>query len=150
MDIRIRALKKEDVPAVAMLESACFSAPWPEEQIEYERTGNPCAKVLVAVSKDGDLQGYLDFMITFDSATINRICVAETERHKGIATALLQRMVEICQAQKDKVELITLEVRASNETAHSLYQKLGWEDVVKKPHYYDDGEDAIYMVRSIL
>ena len=51
MDTRIRALKKEDVPAVAMLESACFSAPWPEEQIEYERTGNPCAKVLVAVSK---------------------------------------------------------------------------------------------------
>ena len=40
--------------------------------------------------------------------------------------------------------------RASNETAHRLYQKLGWQDVTRKPHYYDDGEDAIYMVRSIL
>ncbi|MDD5884657.1 MAG: ribosomal protein S18-alanine N-acetyltransferase [Erysipelotrichaceae bacterium] len=150
METLIRALKKEDVPAVAMLESACFSTPWPEEQIEYERSGNPCAKVLVAVSKDGDLQGYLDFMITFDSATINRICVAESERHQGIATALLNRMVEIAKAQKEKVEFITLEVRASNETAHRLYQKLGWQDVTRKPHYYDDGEDAIYMVRSIL
>ncbi len=147
-NIRIRKIKEEDVLAVANLEAGCFIDPWPEKQIRYEMKENPCAKVYVALLED-EVVGYLDFMITFDSATINRICVNESYRRKGIAQALLNKMVEVCKKQKDRVDFITLEVRSSNEKAISLYRKNGWEEIVKKPHYYEDGEDAIYMVRSL-
>lgn len=146
--LRIRKIKEEDVQAVANLEAACFLSPWPEKQIRYEMKENPCSFVYVALLDD-DVVGYLDFMITFDSATIDRICVDENHRRNGIAKALLDKMVEVCQKQKDRVDFITLEVRASNKNAIRLYQKNGWIEITKKPHYYENGEDAIYMVRSL-
>jgi ribosomal-protein-alanine N-acetyltransferase len=137
--LKIRAMREEDVQAVAQLESACFENPWPEKEIEYELKENPCSKILVALI-DETVVGYLDFMITFDSATINRLGVTPTERQKGVSQGLLDKMVEF----------ITLEVRAANLPALSLYRKNNWEQITVKKHYYDDGEDAIYMVRSIL
>ena len=117
MEFEIRPLKKKDTEKVALLEAACFVKPWPLNQIAYEFKGNPCAKVFVAVDKEENILGYLDFMITFDSATIDRICVAEEYRNQGIAGKLLEKMVEVCKSQKDKVEFITLEVRLSNQKA---------------------------------
>lgn len=147
--IKVRRIKDVDIPAVAMLESACFSSPWPEEQIHYQAKENPCAYLYVALI-DEDIVGYLDFMITFSSATIDRICVAVEARRKGIATALLEKMFEVLKKQKEAVEYVTLEVRASNEDAIALYEKCGFERITVKQAYYDDGEDAIYMVRSLL
>lgn len=150
MIINIAPLKKKDIEAVAKLESECFVSPWPLRQIAYEYSGNPCAKVFVAKDKNENILGYLDFMITFNSATIDRICVSKEARRQGAAIKLLDKMVEVCKKQKDVVEFITLEVRVSNVAAISLYSKLGWQKIVIKPKYYDDGEDALYMMRNIL
>ncbi|MCI1245292.1 MAG: ribosomal protein S18-alanine N-acetyltransferase [Bacilli bacterium] len=147
---KVRKMKETDVLAVANLESACFSAPWPEKEIRYEIGENPCAKVYVALSKTGDVIGYIDFMITFDSATVSRLAVASGYRRQGIAQALLDEMVIVCKKQREPVEWITLEVRGSNGPARKLYKKNGWDEITVKKSYYDDGEDAIYMVRSII
>ena len=149
MDIKLRKMVEKDVDAVQRLEAACFAHPWPLEAIRYEITENPCSVIYLA-EKNGKLVGYLDFMITFDSATINRICVLPEERKQGIAFALLEQMVAECKAQEEEVSWITLEVRKSNEAAIQLYAKNGYEYITTKPHYYDDGEDAIYMVRSLV
>lgn len=146
--IRIRKIKESDVQAVANLEAASFLSPWPEEQIRYEMKENPCSYVYVA-SLDDEIVGYLDFMITFNSATIDRICVNEVQRRKGIAQALLDKMIEVCKKQEDRVDYITLEVRMSNSAAIALYEKNEWMRITTKPHYYSDGEDALYMVRSL-
>ncbi len=150
MEFTIRRIKKNDIQKVADLEAACFLKPWPLNQIAYEYKGNPCAKVFVATDSENNILGYIDFMITFNSATIDRICVDEKYRGNGIASKLLEKMVEVCKKQKEVVEFITLEVRVSNKNAISLYSKNGWQKVVIKPKYYDDGEDALYMIRSIL
>lgn len=146
--LRIRKIKEIDITAVTNLEAACFIDPWDEKQIRYEMKENPCSKLYVALL-DEDVVGYLDFMITWNSATISRICVNENYRNKGIGKALLDKMVEVCKKEKERVDYITLEVRVSNTNAISLYKKNGWIEIVKKPHYYSDGEDAIYMVRSL-
>ena len=88
-------------------------------------------------------------MITFDSSSITRLCVSDFYRHKGIASALLNKMVETLKKQKDKVLYVTLEVRASNTEAINLYKKNKFEQVTIKRAYYETGEDAIYMVRSL-
>lgn len=149
MDIKLRKMTEADIPPVTALEQASFAHPWPEREIRYEITENPCSVIYIA-EKDGEIVGYLDFMITFDSATINRICVLPAHRKQGIAYALLEQMVKECKAQEEEVDWITLEVRKSNEAAIKLYEKNGYEYVTTKPHYYDDGEDAVYMMRSIV
>jgi ribosomal-protein-alanine N-acetyltransferase len=141
-------MKEEDVLAVANLESACFLPPYLEKEIRYELKENPVSKLYVATI-DNVVVGYLDFMITFDSSSITRLCVSDFYRHKGIASALLNKMVETLKKQKDKVLYVTLEVRASNTEAINLYKKNKFEQVTIKRAYYESGEDAIYMVRSL-
>ena len=147
---KIRKMIEADIPAITNLEATCFKNPWPEREIRYELRENPVAQTLVSETSDGLIVGYLDFMITFDSATVNRLAVLPASRNKGIAQALLNEMVQICQKQETPVEWITLEVRNSNEAAKKLYSKNGWSVITVKKGYYDDGEDAIYMVRSII
>jgi len=49
-------------------------------------------------------------------------------------------------AQIVNANVVTLEVRASNETAQELYKKYGFRVVGRRPRYYSsDGEDAIIM-----
>ena len=132
-----------------MLEAACFHDPWPLEQIVYEWKENPVAN-LYSATIDDEVVGYIDFFITFDSASVARVCVANEYRRNGIAKALIEKMVEVCKKQAEPVENITLEVRESNEAAIELYKKNGFKTITKKKLYYSDGEDAIYMVRCIL
>lgn len=149
MAATIRKIEKEEAEAVFSLEKECFSSPWPLAEIEYELCENPCS-ILLGVYDEGKLVGYLDFMITFDSATINRICVSKREQRKGFASLLLKKMEEICKSQEERVEFITLEVRKGNFAAIALYKKEGYDEITVKKMYYDDGEDAIYMMRSLL
>ena len=52
-------------------------------------------------------------------------------------------------AMAKRVRTITLEVRVSNENAIKFYKKHGFEIVTTKPHYYDNGEDAYYMMLEV-
>lgn len=146
---RIRKMREEDILAVSSIEMGAFSEAWPEKEIAYELKENPVSKLYVAIEKD-EVVGYIDFMITFDSATISRLAVNEEYRKQGIGQALLSKMVEICHKQKEPVSWITLEVRPSNTAACNLYVKNGWSQVTIKKGYYPNGEDALYMVRSII
>jgi len=145
----VRKMNVSDITSVMRIEEASFRNPYTEKQMMYELLENPVGNVLVAVV-DSNVVGFIDFMITFDSAAINQISVDEKFRKRGIGTMLIGEMVKLCREQKDEVDFITLEVRKSNDTAQRFYKKHAFEAITVKPSYYDDGEDAIYMVRSII
>ncbi len=116
------------------------------KDIEYEVNENPVSKILVI--KDNDkIVGYLDYWITFDSSTIFKIIIKKEYRNRGLASLLLEKMIE--DLKENEVLYSTLEVRISNESALKLYKKFNFEKISIKEHYYSDGEDAIYMVRGI-
>ena len=149
MEYKIRTLEKADLEQVYQIEKECFINPWKFSDIEYEFQGNPVNKFLV-LEVNGKIVGFNDFMITFNSATISQIAVTKEFRRNGFGTILLNEMEKCFPKEGDDiVENVTLEVRASNEPAINLYKKHGYEVVVVKPHYYPDGEDAIYMVKRL-
>lgn len=142
--MNIRKAELKDANLIADLEAKCLKNPWPLSQIEYEISSNPCAITIIA-ENDGELLGYLDYLITFDSSSICRIAVYHEHRNKGIASSLLEEMDK--NLKENSVSWSTLEVRISNENAINLYKKRGYELITTKKAYYDDGEDALYMVR---
>ena len=146
----IRKVNKEDFEQVYQIEQTCFKDPYPRKHLEYEFFENPINIILVA-EVDEKIVGFIDFMVTFNSATIVQIAVVPEYRKQKIATNLLNEM-ENCFPKDldDVVENVTLEVRKSNEAAINLYKKDGYEIIIEKKHYYPDGEDAIYMVKRIL
>ena len=147
--IIVRKMNSADMSSVMRIEEAAFKNPYTEKQMTYELMENPVGNILVAVV-DSNVVGFIDFMITFDSATINQIAVDEKFRKRGVGTQLIGAMINTCQAQEDEVDFVTLEVRLSNTNAQRFYKKHAFEVITTKPKYYDDGEDAIYMVRSII
>ena len=72
------------------------------------------------------------------------VAVHREWRGKGIGYRLLSKMFEV--SIFTGAQTAWLEVRPSNLAARSLYEKAGFKEVGRRPHYYDDThEDAIIM-----
>ncbi|MCR4562266.1 MAG: ribosomal protein S18-alanine N-acetyltransferase [Bacilli bacterium] len=145
----IRKATLNDLEGILELEKEAFSLPFNEEQMTYEFLANPVANIYVYLDEKKEIVGYIDFYITFDSATIARVAVKKNHRQQGIASKLMEKMLEVLRNQPEEVLFLTLEVRVSNLAAIKLYEKLGFEKVTVKKAYYENGEDAIYMMRGV-
>lgn len=143
--MEIRFAEEKDTPSILEIENECFIKPWGEKDIRYELNNNPVSVVYV-LEENNMILGYLDFWITFDSATVAQIAIRKAYQGRHLADLLMKEMIDDCFAKK--VINIALEVRVSNIKAINLYLKHGFKKIVVKPHYYENGEDAIYMVRS--
>lgn len=145
----VRKMFPSDMEGVLAVERECFGAEaYSEQQIAYDLNENPVSAIYCAVV-DHEVVGFIDFMITFDSASITQIAVKEKFRRKGVGNLLLGQLLKDCESKEDRVEFLTLEVRKSNEAALSFYKKHKFQNVTLKKGYYSDGEDAIYLVRSL-
>ena len=70
----------------------------------------------------------------------------EKHRKAGVGTLLVKRLLSL--ARKKGLSFVTLEVRASNEKAISLYEKCGFKPEGRRKSFYTDPkEDAIIMTR---
>ena len=135
------------IRAIAALEQANFSTPWDEASIRAELE-NSLALWLIAEGGDGAVLGYVGSQSCFEDADILNVCVAPEARRRGLAEAL---MLELERRLLPKgVEKITLEVRASNEPAIRLYEKLGYFQVGTRKNYYEKPrEDALIMQKQL-
>ncbi len=88
--------------------------------------------------------GFTGFWIMADEAHITNIAVRELHRRQGIGELLLISTIDL--ATELNAGIITLEVRASNTAAQSLYSKYGFAQVgVRRGYYTDNREDGILM-----
>ncbi len=147
--VMIEPASRELLPDLVRIEEACFSAPWSRKMFEAEMTGNPFARFLVARllnrdAMDKTVVGYLCFWIVFDEVRLMNLAVIQTERRRGIATALVSRALAMGKAE-GAVRAV-LEVRASNHAARALYERLGFRPFSARAKYYTDPvEDAVLM-----
>lgn len=148
MKMNIRKAKISDLEAIKEIEDESFINPFKKEDLLYEISQNPVSNFLV-LEKDGLVVGFLDYWVTFDSATIDQIAVKKSERNQGFAKILLEKSINDLK-ELGEVSFFTLEVRASNEPAINLYKSFGFQKVTIKEKYYDDGEDAIYMIKGLV
>ena len=148
MKMNIRKAKISDLEAIKEIEDESFINPFTKEDLIYEISQNPVSNFLV-LEKDGLVVGFLDYWVTFDSATIDQIAVKKSERNQGFAKIMLEKSINDLK-ELGEVSFFTLEVRASNEPAINLYKSFGFQKVTIKEKYYDDGEDAIYMIKGLV
>jgi len=88
--------------------------------------------------------GFVGVWLTLDEAHIVTIAVRESHRGRGIGELLL--IAAIALATLNDREVVTLEVRASNQAAQALYEKYGFRKVGVRHRYYSDNhEDAVIM-----
>ncbi|MCI5928654.1 MAG: ribosomal protein S18-alanine N-acetyltransferase [Pseudoflavonifractor capillosus] len=144
MDFRLLPMDRSTVPDVAAIERECFSQPWSEDMLA-EELYNDNASFIVAVADDGTVLGYAGLTVVLDEGYINNVAVRSQYRRMGVADALLGTFINFAE---DHLAFLTLEVRASNDKAISLYTKNGFvQEGRRKDYYKDPKEDAIIMTR---
>lgn len=140
--MKIRDAVPADVPGIAALERECFSLPWPENIIAAQLTGQ--GKIMLAAEIEGELAGYMGLQYVLDEGYIANVCTAPGFRRRGVASALIDEMIS--RARTLGLSFLSLEVRASNAPAISLYAGKGFVNVGVRPRYYEKPtEDANIM-----
>ena len=135
-------MKACHVAQIAQLEKLCFSDPWSERSIASE-LDNKLAYWLVALEGD-TVAGYIGSQTVLDETDMMNVAVHPDYRRRGIAEALVTGLVEALKEKKS--HCLTLEVRASNEPAQKLYEKLGFSQIGRRPRYYHNPrEDALIL-----
>ena len=143
MNVNIRKMTLEDVPAVAALDQISFSLPWPERSFAFEVTGNPASRCWVA-EVDGQIVGMIVAWLFVDEVHIATLATHPDFRRQGIAQKLLTHTLRYTYAEGALTSF--LEVRESNLAAQAMYRKFGYENTGRRKRYYkDNDEDAILM-----
>ena len=141
--IHLRPMGEEQLAEVAALEQRCFSRPWSRAQLA-EELGRDYALYLTATDDGGRLMGYAGAHLAADEADINNVATAPEFRRRGVAEALLRRILELAEARGARH--FYLEVRQSNLAARALYEKLGFRPLGLRRNYYTDPtEHAVIM-----
>ncbi len=135
-------MNESHVPRVAELEKLCFSDPWSERSVASE-LDNPYSNWLVALHGD-QVVGYVGSQTAIDEADMMNIAVHPDHRRRGIAQGLVTALCD--RLALTGVHALLLEVRASNDPAKALYEKLGFVQVGCRPNYYrNPKEDALIL-----
>ena len=140
--MEIVPMTRQHVAQVAALEKLCFSAPWSEDSVAGE-LDNPLSVWLVCVDR-GKVLGYVGSQTVLDETDMMNIAVLPEARRAGIGERLILSLIEMLKDRGSRS--LTLEVRASNTPAISLYEKLGFLQVGRRPNYYrSPREDALIL-----
>ena len=143
--MRIEKMTREHVSQVARLEEICFSDPWSEKSVAAELE-NQLSLWLVALEGD-TLAGYVGSQTVLGETDMMNVAVHPAFRRRGVGESLILALVEQLKALDS--HSLTLEVRASNAPARSLYEKLGFSQVgLRKNYYRNPKEDACILQKK--
>jgi len=144
--LTIEPMTHNDLPAVAAIERESFKDPWSIHSFQTEIETNRLALYLVARHRD-QVIAYIGAWIVLNEVHITTLAVDKGCRRRGIASRLVGALMEMTGPRG--ASCLTLEVRPSNTAALRFYQKLGFEVLGRRKHYYAD-EDALIMAKKNL
>jgi ribosomal-protein-alanine N-acetyltransferase len=136
-----------DLDEVMHIAEGAFDPPWRRKSFEEELERSFAHCRVVREAPHGRVLGYAIWWSIAGEQQLLTIATAERARRRGIARALLSRMIE--EGEVESVTACFLEVRVSNDPAIALYRSLGFEPDGTRARYYEDGEDALMMRRTV-
>jgi len=142
-EVIIRLMKWADVPKILEIERVSFSTPWSETAFLKE-IYNPYSINRIAVLED-KIAGYICINYLFGEAHILNLAVHPDLRRRGIATALVKKVLD--ELKERGCKSLFLEVRVTNDAAMLFYERFGFRPVgFRKDYYTYPREDAVLMV----
>jgi ribosomal-protein-alanine N-acetyltransferase len=146
--VQIRPAVRADLLAINRIERASFPQPWPF--VAFERyLGKPG----FLVAEEGEaIVGYVVADVIPNHGRplghIKDIAVHPDRRGEGIGSTLIRRALSVLGARN--VGSVKLEVRDDNVRAQSLYRDFGFEHQRTVTTYYENGDDALVMIKELV
>ena len=141
-NINIFPMTYEDINDVLAISFLSFPISWSRDSFITELENN-FAYYVVAKSNN-IITGFGGTWIIIDESHITNIAVHPSFRGLGIGELILKSLIDL--GISHFISSMTLEVRASNAIAISLYNKLDFKEEGRRKRYYEDnGEDALIL-----
>lgn len=148
LEIKLEQLKQKQLKQVVALDRLCLGGLWSLEGYQKE-LDSPNSTLLVLSIKstnglDPDIIGFGCFWAILEEAHLTILAIHPDYQKQGLGQLLLYALLR--DAFKRGLQRATLEVRESNRSALSLYQKFGFKIAGRRKGYYQKwGEDALIL-----
>lgn len=146
MEIVIRKMDMSDVPFVYEEEIKIFGKSLGEMTLYNEILHNKMSRYFIALV-DNKRAAYVGSWLTIPNAEILNLFVLDDFRGQGIGKKLIDEVIKVC--DKELINMLTLEVRVSNNHAIKMYEDIGFKVGTIRKKYYENNEDALLMVLSL-
>lgn len=143
--MNIRPAHVDDLPSILRIENQSFARDAWDRELFLDYFAQSDRSVFLVAAIDRRVVGYALAFHSRTRAEIHSIAVTPAERGRGIAVALLRRIVALL--RRRGFEAVSLNVRLENKAAIRLYRKLGFQRVRRVNGYYEDGAPAWRMRR---
>jgi len=143
-------VSKEDITQILKIEEESFSRPWSYTSFLNELL---CEQAFICAARHKNINGltpiiaYTCYRIVENEMHILKIAVTNNWRRRGVGSLLLNKC--LIEVSKKDVTAAFLEVRCANISAIAFYNKHGFTEIGRRPHYYinsDGNEDALIMM----
>jgi len=144
--VNIREFRKEDLFSVATIEGLVFGdlGYAPLSFLDFDKELDV---FFVAVLEEKIFGYILASKISRKQGKVVSVAVHPNYQSQGVGMLLMRSVIK--RYSKEEVNCLMLEVRRSNVRAIKFYKKMGFEKIERLSNYYDDGEDAFLMEKSI-
>ncbi len=144
-----RLTDEQDLEGVLAVESESFTNPWTRDMYAWELQNRSMCHILLVRTPGYRVAGFCAFWLVLDEVHINNIAMRPGFRAQGIGTTLLRHVLS--EGHQLGARRATLEVRASNDGARRLYERMGFYVAgVRRNYYSDPVEDALIFWRDEL
>lgn len=144
--ILIETMKHSDLKKIKENLESDFDDFWDITTIQEELN---CSNSIYIVSKyQEEILGFAGIKVILDEAELMNIVTRKNSRNLGIASLMLEYIIDLC--KKRKIKRINLEVNTKNSIAINLYKKYNFKEVGLRKKYYNNTEDAILFSRDII
>lgn len=136
-----------DIDQIYEIEIENFLFPWSKHYFIFNLQLSDEFRKFYVAKVNEEIVGYVICWISDKNAHIHNLSVKKLWQRLGVGSKLLEFLFK--NLKDCGVRVVTLEVRVSNVAAINLYKKFGFEVVTVKHKFYDDGEDAFFMVKNL-
>jgi ribosomal-protein-alanine N-acetyltransferase len=143
--LSIRRACPADLPSILRIETKSFAHHAWDRATFLDYLARPAQSIFLVAILDRTVTGYALACHTPARAELHSIAVAPSHRGKGIAVALLRRV--LATLARRGFPTVSLNVRLENKAAIQLYQKHGFRRVRRVNDYYEDGAPSWRMRR---
>lgn len=140
----IRPLQIKDIDIIVQLEEEIFGETLGKEMLKNE-LNNPLVWFRV-LEIDNQVIGYIGGYFYLEDGEILNFLIDKSKQHQGYGTILFESILQ--EARQKGIKKVTLEVRESNSNAISFYTKFGFSKISIRKHYYQNGDNAIVMIKE--
>ena len=144
--ISIRRARSADLQSILRIEKKSFARDAWDRELFLDYLARPDRSVFLVATIGSAVVGYALAFHSETRAEVDSIAVAPTARRKGVAVALLKRVIGVLRLRGFRT--VSLNVRLENKAAIGLYRMLGFQRVRRVSGYYEDGAPAWRMRKS--